>query len=89
MVERKGEDVPDVPKISKALLIIKRTEYFDDFRHHTFGKINTPLSYVIHKSDTVPGVAPPMVIGKSYSGNNGSVEKKLITRASHTNTHFN
>ena len=32
----------------------------------------------------MPGVAPPMTRGESYSGENGSVEKELIMRAPHT-----
>ena len=64
MVKRKGEDVSDVTKTRKKLLDTKWTEYFANFLHHIVDEINIPLSYVILELDTVPGVAPPMLISK-------------------------
>ena len=49
---RKGENVSDVPKIRKTLLIIKCTKYFANLLHRIVVKINIPLSYVIRKLDT-------------------------------------
>ena len=80
MVKRKGQDISDVSKISKAPPIIKWTEYFAGFIHPTVCEINISLSYVIHESDTLPGVAPQIMKGKSYSEDNGYVEKELIMR---------
>ena len=56
-----------MPNISKTLLIIKRKVSFTDFLHHTIGKRNILVSYVFRELYTVPGVAPPMAKGKSYS----------------------
>ena len=36
----------------------------------------------------MPGVAPPMVRWESYSEENGSMEKDIIMRASHTHPYF-
>ena len=88
LVMRKGEDVSDVPMISKPLPIIKWTEYFADFLHQDFGERNIPLSYVIRELDTVPIMAPLTMRGKLYSDKHGSVEKEIITRASHTHNNF-
>ena len=88
MVKRNVEDALDVQNTSKALPIIKWIEYFADFIYWTVGEIKTSLSYVIYKSDTVPGVAPLMVRGKSYYEENGYVEKEIIVTAHHNNHHF-
>ena len=45
--DRKDEDDPDVPKIMKALTIIKWTEAFQDFLHRVIGPRMIPLAYVI------------------------------------------
>ena len=45
--ERKDEDDPDVPKITKALPIIKWTEAFQDFLNRVIGARMIPLAYVI------------------------------------------
>ena len=73
VVKSKGEGVSDVLEISKALRIIKWTEYFSVFLHRTVGERKIPLFYVICESDTVPDVVPPMMIGKSYSEEQGYV----------------
>ena len=45
--ERKDEDDPDVPKITKALPIIKWTEAFQDFPNRVIGARMIALTYVI------------------------------------------
>ena len=45
--DRKEEDDPDVPKITKALTIIKWTEAFQDFLNRMIGAKMIPLAYVI------------------------------------------
>ena len=57
--ERKDEDDPDVPKITKALPIIKWTEAFQDFLNRDIGARMIPLVYVIRIDPQVPGNAPP------------------------------
>ena len=43
--ERKDEDDPEVPKITKALPIIKWTEAFQDFLNRVIGDRMIPLAY--------------------------------------------
>ena len=45
--ERKDEDDPDVPKITKSLLIIKWVEVFQDFLNNVIVARMIPLAYVI------------------------------------------
>ena len=56
--ERKDEDDLEVPKISKALPIIKWTEAFQDFLNRAIGARMIPLAYVIQIDSQVPGNAP-------------------------------
>ena len=46
--ERKGDNSPDVPKISKALPVIKWTEAFQDFLNRKIGNCNIQWLYIIH-----------------------------------------
>ena len=43
----KDDNDPEVPKVAKALPLIKLTEAFQDFLHHTIGVCIIPLAYVI------------------------------------------
>ena len=56
--EKKGEDSPDTPKISKALPVIKWMEAFQDFLNRKIGNRNIPLVYIIHDVQNPPAVAP-------------------------------
>jgi hypothetical protein len=47
LTDKKGGDEPEVPKITKALPIIKWTEAFRDYLHRVVGVRNIPLAYVI------------------------------------------
>ena len=82
------EDTPDVPKISKALPIIKWTEAFQDHLHSVIGVRMTPLAYVTRQDEDVPVVAPPLMTGQPHSEVHGSIEGEMIARASHTHTMF-
>ena len=42
--EKKGEDSPETPKISKVLPVIKWTEAFQDFLNRKIGNQNIPLA---------------------------------------------
>ena len=79
---RKEDDEPEVPKITKALPIIKWTEAFKDFLSRVIGSRTIPLSYVT-RDDVVPGVAQQLVQHQPYSEEHGSVEGELIARAKH------
>ena len=82
--ERKGDDSPDVPKISKALPVIKWTEAFQDFLNRKIGNRYIPLAYIICDEPNPPAAALPLAAGQPHSIEHGSVEAELIARASHT-----
>ena len=81
--ERKKDDVPDVPKISKALPVIKWIEAFDDFLTQTFGTRTIPLSYVTREVIAPLPEDRPLELGKPHSVEYESVEGDLIALASH------
>ena len=56
--DRKDEDDPDVPTITKALPIIKWTEAFQDFLHRAIGARMIPLAYVIRTDPQVQALLP-------------------------------
>ena len=58
--DRKDEDDPDVPKITKALPIIKWTEALQDFLNRVIGARMIPLAYVIRIDPQVPGPGPTL-----------------------------
>ena len=82
--ERKDEDDPEVPKITKALTIIKWTEAIQDFLNRVIGARMIPLAYVIQIDSQVPGNALPLVVNHPHSTEHGSVEGELVARAAHT-----
>ena len=86
--DRKDEDDPDVPKITKALSIIKWTEAFQNFLNRVIGARMISLAYVIRIYPQVPGPAPTLAPNQPHSTEHGSVEGELIARASHTHELF-
>ena len=86
--EKKKEDVPSVPTITRALPIVKWTESFDDFLHQVIGHRMVPLAYLIRETVEVAIPAPPLLPNRSYSDTYGSVEAELIARTSHTHNKF-
>ena len=84
--ERKDEDDPDVPKITKALPIMKWTEAFQDFLNRVVGARMIPLPDVIRIDSQVPGNAPPLPVNQPHSTEHGSVEGELVARGSSTCT---
>ena len=76
--ERKGDDSPDIPKISKALPVIKWMEAFQDFLNRKIGNRNIPLACIICDEPCPPAVAPPLAVGQPHSIEHGSVEAELI-----------
>ena len=53
--EKKGDDSPETPKISKVLPVIKWTEAFKDFLNRKIGIRDIPLAYIIRE---VPNLQP-------------------------------
>ena len=76
--DRKDEDDHDVPKITKALPIIKWTEAFQAFLHRVIGARMIQLAYVIQIDPQVPGPAPTLAPNQPHSTEHGSVERELI-----------
>ena len=86
--ERKEADEPEVPKVTKALPIIKWSEAFADYCNKKIGARTIPLAYVIRPTVTPPGAAPPLATDLPQSEVHGSVEADLIARALHTHPLF-
>ena len=86
--DRKKDDTPDTPKITKSLPIIKWTEAFADHLSRVCGARTIPLSYVIRQHDIVPAAAPPLINREPYSEEHGSVEDELVACASHNHPLF-
>ena len=76
--ERKVDASPDVPKISKAVLVIKWMEVFQDFLNRKIGNCNIPLAYIIRDEPNPLAAAPPLAAGQPHSIEHGSVESELI-----------
>ena len=81
--DRKKDDDPDVPKITKALPIIKRTEAFQDFLHQSIGVRMIPLVYVICANICIPGPPPQITVNQPHSDEHGSVEADLVACSFH------
>ena len=81
--EKKKEDEPKVPIVTKGLPITKWTDTFNDFCCKVIGARNIPLAYVIRDRIEVLPIPEPLAPGKSYSASSGSVEAELVERASH------
>ena len=86
--ERKENKNHDVPKITKALPVIKWTEAFTDYLSCAIGVRMISLVYVIRPEADVPVAALALAAGKPYSLEHGSVEQELVARASHTHELF-
>ena len=80
---KKDADEPDVPKITKALPVIKWSEAFQDHLNRIIGLRTIPLQYVIRPEANVPNAAPALATNQPYSEEHGSVEDDLVARASH------
>jgi len=81
--ERRKDEEPEVPKISKTLSVIKWTEAFNDYLHRKIGVRCIPLAYVTRETVAVPADAPPLAPSMPHSTQFASVEGDLVARASH------
>ena len=86
--ERAKEDPPDVPKITKALPVLKWAEAFDDHLTRVIGKRNIPLAYVTREEVVPQGPVPPLAANLPHSDVYGSVEAELIALATHNHPLF-
>ena len=85
---RKSDENPDVPKITKSLVVTQWSEAFVDFLQRKIGCRMILLSFVIRPENAVPVIAPPLARGQPFSTDHGSVEGELVARASHTHALF-
>jgi hypothetical protein len=81
--DKKDADAPDVPKITKALPMIKWTEAMLDYLHRIIGVRTITLAYVVRELVIPPAAAPALEQRQPYSREHGSIEAELIARASH------
>lgn len=86
--DRKKEDDPEVPKITRQLPVIKWIEAFTDFLHRVVGVRDIQLAYVLRTDATVPAAAPALAANHPHSVDHGSVEAELVARATHTHPLF-
>ena len=88
IVEKSSDDAPDIPKITRALPIVKWTESFEDFLHQAIGSRYIALSYLIRDNVVPEDPPPPLLEGKCYSESHKSVMGELIARANHDHTKY-
>ena len=88
ILDRKSDNTPDVPKITRNFKVPRWSEAFADFLHRIIGVRNAPLAYVIRPDDVVPQAAPTLAQGQPYSIEHGSVEIEMIHRLSHNHALF-
>ena len=72
----------------KALPIMKWTEAFQDYLHRVIGVRVIPLVYIICTDSDVPMPVPPLAPNQPHSEVHGSIEYKLVERASHEHPLF-
>ena len=86
-LEKKKDDDPEVPKITKALPIIKWSEAFQDYLSRKIGVRGIPHAYVTRPAEVVPATGT-IAAGAPHSEEHGSIELELVARASHTHPLF-
>jgi len=79
--ERRKEDNPEVPRITKSLPVLKWAEAFDDHLTRCIGKRNIPLAYVTREEVNLMAQLPALATNMPHSETYGSVEAELIARA--------
>jgi hypothetical protein len=77
---KKSADEPEVPKITKALPVIKWTEAFRDYLHRVISVRKVPLAYVVRTEEEVPNIGT-IAVGAPHSAEHGSIEVEMIERA--------
>ena len=88
LMQRKEEDRPETPKITRSLPILKWIPAFQDHCSRIIGVRNVPLSYVLRRSADVPAAVPALAPDQPHTAEHGSVEADLVERASHTHPAF-
>ena len=86
--EQLKDDPPVLPKITKALPIMKWAEAFDHYLKRVHGSRSVPLTYLTRKDVAVPNTLPVLLQGLPYSAEYGSIEDELVALASHTHARY-
>ena len=68
---RKDKSAPKIPKISKALPVIKRVKTFRNHLNRYLGVRKIHIAYLTFPYVGVTGVVPPQDSGQPYSADNG------------------
>ena len=83
MKYRRNDEEAKVPKISKALFIMKWSGVFTDFLHKMAGILMIPLYYFV-REDSTPGRSLPALAPDSpHSDDYGSIEVEMIDFSSY------
>jgi hypothetical protein len=84
LLEAQLKDTPPVlPKITKALPIMKWAEAFDTYLSRLHGARSAPLTYVTRDSEAVDDPLPALVAGKPYSAKYKTPEDELVALTTH------
>ena len=86
--DRKDNEDANVPKIGKALPLLKWMEAFDNCLSRTIGSRAIPCSHATREDDTAPATAPPLMANEPHSKEFGSMEADLVHMASHNHPLF-
>ena len=82
--QQSKEDKPTVPSLSKNMTPVKWIESFKDCLYRTNGVRNCPIAYVIRETVDVPDEeTQPLLNGKAFSQDAGSVLQELLNRYAH------
>ena len=84
---RKDEEVK-VPKISKALPVMKWSEAFTDFLYRVVGIRMIPLAHVVIENVSPARSLPPLAQDSPHSEDHGSIEEEMVEFASHNHWLF-
>ena len=82
------EDVPDTPKITCGLNVMKWSEPFIDDCHRYIGVWKVPLAYTIWTDAYLPAVRSPIVGGQPQLIDVGLIDMELIMRASYNHPKY-
>ena len=77
---------PVLPKITKALPIMKWQEAIDTYFSRVHGARSVPLTYITRKTVAIADPLPSLVQDKPYSAKNGSLEAEMVATASHSHS---
>ena len=86
--DRKDEDEPDVPQISKTLNDTNWSEALIEFAHRMISVIGAPLVYMVKDDSVIPATSPPLLMNQPHSEEHRSVEEELINRLKHISPVF-